>query len=411
MLSVDVARSPGAGPTTIVIGSIELLYPGYPKKAGFRIGARSRRTLALVVALGLLFFAAEEARAQQLPQPQQPLEATGEVTGQVNENLVVQVLSNETVVVEKLKAENPTRSPSGVLHAETPPMEGSASQVPRPLFTPPAGETVGPGSAVRPEPAVEQPARYGTGPPLDTPAAATGLPADTKPVNEQDSSSPDALPPMDPELSYEADAVPRYDSSPMTDIELAPPILDPAPEPVAYGSLPEPVAFDESEPLSSDAWRPPAPGPLVPDVVEEEAYLLSNPAGSVGGAAETIGDAAAGALASLFTGTEASYAPASYALASSLADDAGHASAGSGEPMESPLKDSPQPVSPFAPPAGGSSFSLSSSTLGPGGLALLLVCVLASGFVLSWRDGRLSLALFESLKPDSAFRLPLERPG
>ena len=86
------------------------------------------------------------------------------------------------------------------------------------------------------------------------------------------------------------------------------------------------------------------------------------------------------------------------------------ASAGSGGPVESLLKDKPQPVSPFTPPT-GASFSLSGgSMLGPGGLALLL-CILVFCLMLSRQGSKLPLALRDLSKPSSAPRLPLERPG
>jgi hypothetical protein len=78
---------------------------------------------------------------------------------------------------------------------------------------------------------------------------------------------------------------------------------------------------------------------------------------------------------------------------------------------ENPLRDAPpQPVSPFTPPA-VSSFSLSGGQIGPGGVLLLLLCVLASGPILLRKDSRLSWAYFKPSKPISALRLPLERPG
>jgi hypothetical protein len=64
-------------------------------------------------------------------------------------------------------------------------------------------------------------------------------------------------------------------------------------------------------------------------------------------------------------------------------------------------------VSPSAPPAGESSFSLSgNSVLGSGGLVLLLFCILATGPIVLRQDSRLVLALRELPKSSSTLKRP-----
>ena len=74
------------------------------------------------------------------------------------------------------------------------------------------------------------------------------------------------------------------------------------------------------------------------------------------------------------------------------------------------------PAPPLAPPLGGSSFSLLSGGAGgqlgsAGGVAPLLVGVLASILVLLRHDCWRHLASCEPPKPSSVLLLPLERPG
>jgi hypothetical protein len=80
---------------------------------------------------------------------------------------------------------------------------------------------------------------------------------------------------------------------------------------------------------------------------------------------------------------------------------------------EGPSKEVPQPSAPFAPPVGGSSFSLSGGgQIGAGGVApLLLLCALALGLVAIRWKGKLSKAFCEVPKLSSALLAPLERPG
>ncbi len=85
-------------------------------------------------------------------------------------------------------------------------------------------------------------------------------------------------------------------------------------------------------------------------------------------------------------------------------------SAGSDSPMESPLRDMPQPVSPLAPSSEASLLLSGGGVPGPGGLALLLR-ILVFCLMLTRRGSELLLALNDSPKPSSAPRLPLERPG
>ena len=211
--------------------------------------------------------------------------------------------------------------------------------------------------------------------------------------------------------------------------ETAPGPVDPDPLPLALE--PGRVAIEEDEPLSLLAGEAPAAEPA--DSGEEESsYPLSALGTSVVDAVatleEALGDAAADALGALVD--EANSWPAAAEgedlIGTTLASlfsggGAGHSStnehvqepgsSSTGTGSESPLKDAaPQPVSPVAPPT-GSTFSLSGSQVGPGGVVLLLLCVLASGLILLRRDFKLLWAFCELPKPSSALRLPLERPG
>ena len=173
-------------------------------------------------------------------------------------------------------------------------------------------------------------------------------------------------------------AGPQTGPSPETDVELATQAL-------------EPVLFEENAPLSPNTNEPPDSVPIVSEVKTEEPYLLPDATRSYSSAMETFGNVAANvetvaggplqpaevggsldeALASLFSGPETTRVPAS-----KVVEDAEPASTGSCEPVESPLRDAPQPASPFAPPAGGSSLSLLGDS--PFGRGVLPCCCSAS---------------------------------
>ena len=106
------------------------------------------------------------------------------------------------------------------------------------------------------------------------------------------------------------------------------------------------------------------------------------------------------ALAGLFFGGQAHYAPESF-------DPPYYAGSGA------PSNETPQPLSP-GPLAGGSLTPSSGGGTGGGSgvaPALLLLCFLVSAAILLRRDGRLSWILFLLPKLRSTLRPALERPG
>lgn len=159
---------------------------------------------------------------------------------------------------------------------------------------------------------------------------------------------------------------------------------------------PSPPVAGQNTPVPA-VPKPPIPGPAVPDPPREASLLVSGLESAASSAVETLQDAASAAMGvseALATGGEASTGP--------LSDGA-----------EGSSPDTPPPPPPSPAPPGGSSFSLSGAGhVGPGGVAPLLVCILAAGLILLRPVGRLSWAPCESLpKPSSALLLPLERPG
>jgi hypothetical protein len=188
---------------------------------------------------------------------------------------------------------------------------------------------------------------------------------------------------------------------------------------------PEPVAIEESNPLSLLTGEASAAKPAVLYTEEEEysdlPYVLvetlegtlqnatANALGvlvdeALSWSTAVEGEGLVGAtFAGLFYGENAGHSPAS-----EPAGETRSSSTGTGPGW--PLHDSgPQPVSPFAPPA-GSSYSLSGGQVGVGVVALLF-CVLASGLMLLRREFKLSWNFCELPKPSSVLLLPPERPG
>lgn len=354
----------------------------------------------LFLSLGALVFPNREAWAQQYPQEaQQHIE--------VSRHVVIDGEDTEQV--------------SGTLHAEnsqpatsdesTPPVDSVLPiyQYHLDMGSAPTPSAYGPLDryelevSLEPEPsAPEALAQYES----ETPVGS-GLTAgenswlEVVPASEPEPVSPD---PISSEPVFPADP------------ELAP-LLDPAPEP---------VAFEENEPVPSWA-EVPASIPVGPDTGQEELPLLSSSLGTVvSSAADTFEGAAnvlasfadealfrsaaedegsiGGALTNLFSRGEPD--PASTVEGS--AENPGSSSGGT----ESPRKDTPRPYSPFMPPPVGSGyFSLSGGELGPGGVAPLLLCVLVSVSILLRWEGRISWAFCHFSKPSSALLLPLERPG
>lgn len=399
-------------------------------------GPRMRKALVLLVALISSVFAfasaAGEARAEPLPQtPQQPAEVTGgEVARPVAERPTITVSPNDPVSVEmslavvapletapagKPSVETPAveAAAAGALPTDTPAGESLAPQAPGPSPLPSAGSAVHPGPGTQLELVSGQPGRYGpetTLAPAPVSEHAAEPSDDARPAAGLVWPDSSALLPTGQEPEPKAGLAP----DPVSDAGLAPTALTSTPEPLEPGLMLEAVAFEGGS-LSPAAEEPPAP-------VEEELYL-SSLSGSPGGAVEArTPETVAGwslrptevdggvfdvALANLFSGIEVSHTPEN-----ELAENPGVSLAGPTGPVESPLRDTPQPVSPFAPPVVGNAFSLSgSSVLGSGGLTLLLFCILVAGPIVLRRDSKLVLTLRELPKPNSALNLPLERPG
>ncbi len=385
--------------------------------------------VAAVVSVLAFALAAGEAHSQQFSGAEAQQQSAEEVTGPVAEK-PTGVPPSKTAPEEASFAEIPAveRSPvegpsnGGAL----PPGSGPEPGLQDRFVTGQMERTAEPVPVIRPEPDIQigpvpaQIVRYDLAPSPDpgssTPASgpAPELPNDIEPATRPDEPKPDAVP--SPGVTSERNTIlapePALESEPGP--ETAPPASDPTTDSAAPWLVLAPVAFEENELVLPDAGE--APAPVIPE-------------DSVSGVVEAVGSAAASALESFAGGPlfqaaveERGFVDAAFAGLFSIVEVEGDssvsrpeepesASAGSSGPVESPLRDTPQPVSPFAPPAGGTSFSLSGGSVpGPGGLALLL-CILVSCLMLSRRGSELLLALHDLPKPSSAPRLPLERPG
>lgn len=398
------------------------------------IGPRSQRAVVVVVAavLSVLALALDgrEAHSQQLPGAEAQQQPTEEITGSVAEK-PAGISPSKTAPEEASPPDTTARKPlREAPFAEVPVVETSSLEGPlRGVALPPGygpepglqdGFVTGPVervvesvSVIRPEseirvrPVPGQIGRYdlapspdsGSSPPASGPAPE--LPDDIEPATRPDEPNPDAV--LSPE--------PTLESEPGT--EIAPSAFDPTPDSAAPWLEIAPIAFEENELVLSDTGE--APAPVVPE-------------DSASGVVSAVGSATVGALESFAGGPliqaaveERGFVDAAFAGLFSIVEVEGgssvsrpeepeSASAGSGGPVETPLGDTPQPVSPFAPPA-GASFLLSGGVApGPGGLALLL-CILVFCLMLSRQGSKLPLALRDLSKPSSAPRLPLERPG
>jgi hypothetical protein len=353
-----------------------LLSSGQPQKStAGRLGPRGRKILALIPALvlvtGVFVFFGGEAQAQQ-PELQHTAMSYGIAVEQTTEATLFETSRNEK-----------------------PPVETS------PVETPPAD---------RSEPLALEP----------------------RPVDRQDSESPDAAESTLRIRDSSSGSAPPEKPGLGPESNLAPPVV-PTPEPVepelsVLESVPEPLPLKEGDPLSWLAEVVPVPEPGVP---EAQVHHSSSPGDPDDGVAETVENTVLGAprtfvegpplppivendglldaaLASLLSDGEVNRASAA-----ERSEDPASPSAGSTGP-ESPSNGVPQPASPIAPPLGGSSFSSSGGQAGLGGggfSPLLLICVLASGLVLLRRDGLLHRTSCEPPKPSSALLAPLERPG
>jgi len=339
-----------------------------------RIGPRSQKILALVVALVstivAFVLAGGEAQAQEQQAP------AGSYTAVVDEYVVV---TDEYTVVAAGVAEGPV--------IETPLGESGVPPARDPLVD------------------ATPPVKVDSVLPVDQPDAVEPLPAAL--LSEQ----------YDPEAPVDPIA------DPGTSGDLGPEVLASQVQPAP--AIPDPVAFGQNEPvpggeeeypvdIPTTSERPATPLPenklayAIPPVSQPSAAvrnapIMSSPVTgpgppklgtSVSGAAEYLQSAAASVLDTLAGGSapEAPTVPTG------------------GDSSE----DVPQPSSPSTPPLGGSSFSLSGNgQAGPSGSVVipLLLCVLVSGLILLRRDGPLSWASCELPKPSSVLLLPLERPG
>jgi hypothetical protein len=395
----------GDAVATVAIGSARALSIEYSHEIIDRAGPRSWRTLAslgaLVLSVFVLAFAGEEAQAQQQHAVTEGWPTETDVT-----------LSTEASPTEEASARDERLAKTSQVEPElsvglTPPNPEAAS---RPALHP--------GPVSRPMPGSDE--EQGSVGPVD--------PVLTAPASEAVTG------PTSPGLSRDdAELKPALETNSVPPDEPVPGSVDPDPSALVLEPPPETGAAEEIPPLSLLDEEAPVAEPAVPTPGEAgDLYTLSGLGTSMADAAETtlegtiesavenaleglVGGAlswAAGEkgeglvdtpLASLFSGGEARHTPVS-----GPAQKPEPSSTGS----ESPLRDAPsQPVSPFTPPPVGSYFSLSGSQVGPGGVVLLLLCVLTTGLILLRRDFKLLWDFCELPKPNSALRRPLERPG
>jgi hypothetical protein len=367
---------------TKTIGSERLLFLGGAIETISQGDPRSRRSLALIVALvltaGVFAFFGGEARAQQ--SPQQPHAAVADTEG-----------DPLTETVEEVAGRAAGASPVDILLAEAP----LAQMLPAeafPVSVAPLAEEPpdGPG---RVDPALRQdptPTTFGR---YDTGATPLGL-------------APERGIPGDPRTTRVPGPLPVPEAVPAPPAGERPSVNAPANTPAA-GAHPATLPRNGAAgavpvgPTPSTAVRGTPPVALVPGSLPVGHQSPPSPEVAVSSATENLQSIAAN-VADTMVSTHASGGGSSPATSSS----------GAGDAPESTPQHERRPSSPLAP-LGGSSFSLSGGQAGPGGgLAPLLVCVLASGLVLLRRDGLLfRWAPYEPLKPSSALLLPLERPG
>jgi hypothetical protein len=386
---------------TGAIGSIKALLIWHSYGTSGCIGLRSWKILALsgalVLAVLVLAFADREAQAQQ-----QHAVIAAQVADQTATTPVEASPAGETLSQEEPPAETSPLVTDGATTSSAPEPQGAS----------------GPGYRLKHgfKQAIVPGDQYAPAAPVGSRLAPPALSSVSDPVSGPVSTM--RLPGNDP--------TPQPDSG----TNPVPPPVDPEPESGPVGPVTEPVATEETLPLSSLPQEAPAAEPIVPSP-EEEVYpprsVSSDPMiGAVEDPEENVESVDAGAL-----GSRAAAAP-SRVVESAGAIDAELASLFSGggiertpdsdpiqeEPVfpptgsETPLKDAPpQPVSPFTPPV-GSSFSLSGGQIGSGGGAiLLLLCALTAGLILLRRDYELLWTFHEHPKPNSALHPPLERPG
>jgi hypothetical protein len=407
--------------------------------------------VALVLSLGTFILVSGKAWAQQPPQEQQQ-------QAEVTQRVLIDGEATEHV---------PGTLPAASVPVKTPPAS-------TPLVDPvPSIDQYDPGTSSEPEPSPPEPsirhepevaldlepAPSAPGPltqhHIETPVDAGPAPGRSRLPESVPTPQPDPVSSLDPAPASPLDPAPSA-PGPLTRHHIETPVdagpapggsrlpesaptpqpdpvssLDPAPaSPLDPAPMPEPVIFEENEPLSSPAEEAPASVSTVPDLGQEELYPPTSLETAASSAVETLEIAAnalgsltdrsslfwssakdqqgsiGAALVDLFSGGEATFTPAAEASVENL----GSPSDGTG----SPSRDStPQPTYPFVPPPAGSSyFSLSGGgEIGHGGVATLLLYVLVSVSILLRWDRRISWAFCDYSKPSSALLLPLERPG
>ncbi len=413
--------------------------------------------MVVVAVLSALAFAVtpREAHSQQLPGVEALPQPVEEVTGTIAEKpagIFPSRTEPEEVSPPQMRAGKPLEeAPFAEISAEKPsPVEGPSSggtplpgSGPEPglqdgFVTMPVERAVESMPVVRPESDIQiklvpgQTGRYELAPSLDagasTPASrlAPELPDGVEPAIRPDEPKPDVVPSSGVAFERNTTLV----SEPALEFEPGSEIVAPASDSTTNSAttrlMPAPVAFEENELVSPDAGEGTAP--VFADQRGEGNYVVSSLPGSVSGVAEAAESTAASALDGFAYGPlfqaaakERGFGDAAFAGLASTVEVEGNSpvsrfpepestSVGPDSPMESPLRDMPQPVSPLAPPSGASLLMSGGGGPGPGGLALLL-CILVFCLMLSRRGSELLLALHNLPKPSSAPRLPLERPG
>ena len=304
----------------------------------------------MVFVFSLGAFAAREVQAQQLPQAQQHTEVT-----------------HYMVVIDGSVIEPEAGTPS----VEAPPVDS----------TPPQGgqrDSGGVGSEPTsvPDPMTE---------PVPQSRSVPRLPAGSSPA---------------PDLASGGDL--GSDPVPTVDLVSEPVAFEENNLPLAYTEEPS-VLDPETEEAPSSSSLDVTVSSAKQDILESITNVLQDPADrspllSTAEDADLIDTV----LGNLFSGREASH--------TLVGEGTEHPS-----PIETggPSQDTPQPSPPVSPPVGSSAFSLAGGgQMGPGsGVALLLLCILASGLILLRWDGKLSRVFCELPKPSSTLLLPLERPG
>jgi hypothetical protein len=432
------------------------LHLGHPPRTTSRIDPRSRKRLALLIALvlssGAFVLVAGEARAQQ--QPKAPHHQQQKQQEQPEKAKQVVPASATPPGVE----EPPAAAGKGVAE----PVDQAVTVAsPKAVTSPP------------PKPAAEKTSRTSLSGEPKKPA--TEKPGATKPGAALPEDPPARVPVRaeprpEPEPGPERDHAPiGLDPTPTTPVSVSAPISAPASKP-APETAPEPVAPERGDPLrtsaqgeAADAARGLGPATLSPEEdffssgstpLPEQSSSADDPAAAPTGpvlepyssspstdvpvgavergagglarvppgfetAANTVGSAVGSAMEAARSATTSAAAEVLQTLANGALDPSSYSSDGA---QASPTQEEggtthppSQPAAPLLPPVGDGPLFSSSGTGQAGfgsGFVMLLLGVLASGLVfLLRRDGLLFLASWEIPRPTSALLLPLERPG